>query len=133
MNIQKVGDNYVRTLGNSLRFSHHIESIELSYNWLNGNGASCILKSFNDSRDFLPKIKEMDFSKNKIYDSDITELVNYINVSKYNLEIFNVYGNFLGDENIKLISDAFCKFASFNSFIVFLVWIILVIVVLIQF
>ncbi len=63
----------------------------------------------------------MDFSKNKIYDSDITELVNYINVSKYNLEIFNVYGNFLGDENIKLISDAFCKFASFNSFIVFLV------------
>ena len=114
MNFQKVGDNYAKALGNSLRYSHHIESIELSNNRLSGNGTSFILKSINENRDLLPKIKEMDLSENKIYDSDITELVNYINDSKCNLEIFNVYGNLLGDENIKLINDALCKFASYK-------------------
>ena len=114
MNFQKVGDNYAKALGNSLRYSHHIESIELSNNRLSGNGTSFILKSINENRDLLPKIKEMDLSENKIYDSDITELVNYINDSKCNLEIFNVYGNFFGDENIKLINDALCKFASYK-------------------
>ena len=114
MNFQKVGDNYAKALGNSLKFSHHIESIELNNNRLSSNGTSMILKSINDNRELLPKIKEMDLSENKIFDNDITELVTYINDTKCNLEIFNVYGNFLGDENIKLISDALCKYASYK-------------------
>ena len=114
MNYQKVGDNYAKCLGNSLRYSNHISSIELANNRLSANGTSFILKSINENQELLPQIKDIDLSENKIFDDDINELINYINDSKCNLENLNLYGNLLGDENIKLISDALGKYTSYK-------------------
>ena len=114
MNYQKVGDNYAKALGSSLRYSHHLTGIELGSNRLTGDGTTFILKSINDNKELLTKIRDLDLSDNKIHESDIGELINYINDSKCNLENLNLYGNSLGDDNIKLIADALGKYATYR-------------------
>jgi len=114
MNFQKVGDNYAKCLSNSLKYSKHLKSLELANNRLTSDGTTCILKSVNENRDLLPKIFELDLSENKILESDIGQLINFLNDEKCNLENLNLYGNLLGDDNIKLIAEALGKNISYR-------------------
>ncbi len=50
---------------------------------------------------FVTNLKNLDLSDNKIGKNEVSKIVKYIEDEKYHLENFNIYGNLLGDDNIK--------------------------------
>ena len=96
----KIGDNYMKVLSKSLRYSHHINILELSGNRLSSYGTTDLFKSINSNKELLYNIREIDLSENKIGINNIDELIKFIHEPKCNLENLNIYGNNLGDKNI---------------------------------
>ena len=114
INNQKVGDKYMIALSNSVRYSEHLESLEFRGNRLSGIGVSHLFKSLNDNKNLASKIKCIDLSENHIGKSQIENLVNFLQDPKCNLENLNLFGNFLGNENIKAICDALAFYVEYK-------------------
>ena len=114
MTYQKVGDSYSKVLSNSLKYKENLNSIELASNRLTHYGTSYIFKSINDNQGLISTIRNLDLSDNKIGRNDITNIIKYIEDEKCNLENFNIFGNLLGDENIKKLGEALAQFASYR-------------------
>ena len=114
MNNQKVGDSYIKVLSNSLKYSKHINTIQLKGNRMSSFGAKMLFTSLNQNKGLLYKIHTLDLSNNKIGKNNIDEMINYIKDPKCNLEYLDVSSNLLGDENIKKISDALAEFAQYR-------------------
>ena len=72
---QKVGDTYMKVLSNSLKFSHHLNNLELSGNRLSSFGTSKLFKSLNDNKELSYKLKSINLSQNKIGSSMDAEWV----------------------------------------------------------
>ena len=114
INNHLVGDKYMIALSNSVRYSEHLESLEFRGNRLSGIGVSHLFKSLNDNKNLAPKIKFIDLSENHIGKSQIENLVNFLQDPKCNLENLNLFGNFLGNENIKAICDALAFYVEYK-------------------
>ena len=112
MNNQKISDNYIKVLSNSLLYSHHLNEIDLGGNRITNIGASILFKSLNSNQDLLGKIKILDLSNNKIGNNEIDNFINFLQSPKNNLIHINLYGNNLYDDNIKLICDNIGKYIS---------------------
>ena len=69
---------------------------------------------------FVANLKNLDLSDNKIGKNEVSKIVKYIEDEKYHLENFNIYGNLLGDDNIKQLSEAIGKFASYRMQLIYL-------------
>ena len=102
----KVGDNYMKALGNSLRYCNHLKKLELSGNRIGSIGASKLFGAINTNRNLLYNIREINISENKIGKNDIEELINFINEPKCSLENLNIFGNYLGDKNMIKLCQA---------------------------
>ena len=96
----KVGDTYMKALSNSLKYSRHLNKLELSGNRLSSFGTSKLFKSLNFNKELSYKLKTINLGENKIGSNNIDELIEFINEPKCILEDLNVFGNFLGDKNI---------------------------------
>ena len=114
INNQKVGDKYMIALSNSVRYAEHLESLEFGGNRLSSIGVSHLFKALNDNKNLAPKIKCIDLSENHIGKSQIENLINFLQDRKCNLENLNLYGNFLGNENIKAICDALAFYVEYK-------------------
>ena len=114
MTFQKIGDSYSKVLSNSLKYKENLNSIELGSNRLTHYGTSFIFNSINNNNNLLSNIRNLDLSDNKIGKNDISNLIKYIEDEKCNLENFNIYGNLLGDDNIKLLCQAIGTFATYR-------------------
>ena len=103
---QKVGDNYIKVLGDSLRYSRNLNKLELNGNRISSTGASKLFKSLNLNKDLCYNLTEINLSENKIGSNSIDELVEFINEPKCILEDLNIFGNYLGDKNIIKLCQA---------------------------
>ena len=114
INNQKVGDNYMFALSNSLRYSDHLTSLEFSGNRLSSLGVSKLFLSLNENKNLAYKLRSIDLSENHIGKSDIHNLISFLQDPKCNLEDLNLYGNLLGDDNIINICDSLAKFVEYR-------------------
>ena len=109
MNNQKVGDTYIKVLGNALKYSDNLTYLELSGNRISSIGINKLFSSINQNEELTSNIHSINLSENNIGSQDITEIINYIQNSKNNLENLDLFGNLMGDVNIKKISESFFK------------------------
>ena len=111
---QKVGDTYMKVLSNSLRYSRHLNKLELSGNRLSSFGTSKLFKSLNINKELAYNLKEINLSENKIGNSNINDLIEFICEPKCSLESLNVFGNYLGDKNIIKLCDCISSNISYR-------------------
>ena len=114
INNQKVGDNYMSALSNSLRYSDHLTSLEFSGNRLSSLGVSKLFTALNENKTLAYKLRTIDLSENHIGRNEIQNLINFLRDQKCNVEDLNLYGNLLGDENIINICDSLAKFVEYR-------------------
>ena len=114
INNQKVGDNYMSALSNSLRYSDHLTSLEFSGNRLSSLGVSHLFKALNDNKNLAYKLRTIDLSENNIGKNEIENLISFLQDPKCNLEDLNLYGNLLGDDNIINICDSLAKYVEYR-------------------
>ena len=106
MTNHKVGDTYIKVLSNSLKYSKHLNKLELSGNRLSSYGTSNLFKSLNGNKELLYNLTSIDLSQNKIGINNIDELIEFFYDPKCVIEDLNLYGNNLGDKNIIKLLDA---------------------------
>ena len=111
---QKVGDNYMRALSSSLRYSHHLSKLEFSGNRLSSLGTSDLFRSLNNNKDLAYNLRSIDLSDNKIGNNKIDELLQFIQDPKCNIEDLNFYGNFIGDDNIIKICESLAQYVEYR-------------------
>ena len=111
---QKVGDNYMHALSNSLRYSEHLTSLEFGGNRLSSLGVSKLFTALNDNKNLAYKLRSIDLSENRIGKNEIENLIKFLQDSKCNIEDLNLYGNLLGDENIINLCDSLAKFVEYR-------------------
>ena len=114
INKQKVGDNYMTALSNSLRYSDDLVSFEFGGNRLSSLGISQIFKMLNENKNLTYKLRNIDLSENHIGTNQIENLVEFLKDPKCNIEDLNLFGNLLGEDNIKLICDALANFIEYK-------------------
>ena len=114
INNQRVGDNYMTALTNSLRYSDHLVSLEFGGNRLSSLGVSKIFKTLNENKNLAYKLKTIDLSENHIGKSQINNLVEFLKDSKCSLEDLNLFGNLLGDDNIITICDTISNYIEYK-------------------
>ena len=114
INNQKVGDNYMQALTNSLKYSEHLVSLEFGGNRLSSTGVSQIFKTLNENKNLAYKLRTIDLSENHIGKSQIKNLLDFLQDPKCNLEDLNLFGNLLGNDNIKTICDTIANFIEYK-------------------
>ena len=114
INNQKVGDNYMTALTNSLKYSDHLISLEFGGNRLSSLGVSQIFKTLNENKNLAYKLRTIDLSENHIGKSQIKNLIDFLQDPKCNLEDLNLFGNLLGNENIITICDVLANYVEYK-------------------
>ena len=115
MNFQKVGDNYINVLGNSLQYSDNLSSLELSGNRISAVGINQLFSSINKNKELILNLRSIDLSDNNIGNQDISEILKFLQEPKNAVENLNLYGNLLGDDNTKKILDVYSKVEAYNK------------------
>ena len=105
-NYHKVGDDYVKVLSNSLIYSENFTSIDFSGNRLSNVGVSKLFKIINDNKKLVRNLREVDLSENNIGTENLEELILFLKDADNVIEILNLYGNMIGDDNATKICDA---------------------------
>ena len=118
-NFQKVGDEYVKVLSNSLMYSDNFTSIDFSGNRLSNDGVSKLFKIINENKKLVRNLKSVNLSNNNFGNTNLEELISFLKDSDNVIEDLNLYGNLIGDENTIKICDALnesreCKIISLN-------------------
>ena len=118
-NFQKVGDEYVKVLSDSLMYSDNFNTIDFSGNRLSNDGVSKLFKIINENKKLVRNLKSVNLSKNNFGTENLEELILFLKDADNVIEDLNLYGNLIGDENTIKICDALitsreCKIVSLN-------------------
>ena len=118
-NFQKVGDEYVKVLSDSLMYSDNFNTIDFSGNRLSNDGVSKLFKIINENKKLVRNLKSVNLSKNNFGTENLEELILFLKDADNVVEDLNLYGNLIGDENTIKICDALitsreCKIVSLN-------------------
>lgn len=106
----KVGDEFVKALAQSLMHSDHINELELGGNRLTFYGVSPLIKSIQDNKKLLKRLKVLDLSYNKIGSDSVDVIITYISHDECELQELNLEGDSLGDANCIKLCDSFGKY-----------------------
>ena len=107
---QKVGDDYVKALSKGLKYSEHIEELNLSANRLTFYGVNPLINSIKDNKRLLKRLKVLDLSYNRIGDESVKKIINYIQEEDCDLQELNLEGNSLGDNIVIKLCENISKF-----------------------
>ena len=110
----KVGDNYISAISDSLRYSRHLRNLELNGNRITSKGTFKLFSSLNCNKDLAYNLRKIDLSENKIGNSDIKELLAFIQDSKCNIEDLNFFGNLMGSENCIKICESLANYIEYR-------------------
>ena len=118
-NFQKVGDEYVKVLSNSLIYSDNFDSIDLSGNRLSNDGVGKLFKIINDNKKLVRNLRTLDLSENNLGTQNLEDLILFLKDADNVIENLNLYGNLIGDENTINICEALnasreCKIITLN-------------------
>ena len=114
INNQRVGDNYMNAITNSMKYSDHLVSLEFGGNRLSSLGVSQIFKTLNENKTLSYKLRSIDLSENHIGKNEITNLISFLKDPKCNIEDLNLFGNLLGNENIINICDTLANYVEYK-------------------
>ena len=73
-NYQKVGDDYMTVLSNSLRYSEQFNSLDISGNRLSNIGVEKLFKVLNENKMLSRKLLNINLSENNMGNRDLTDL-----------------------------------------------------------
>ena len=118
MSYNKVGNNYMKALGQSLRYSEHLTELYLDGNRLTNEGTDSLFNNIITNKPLIYKIRTLDLSLNNIGKNNIQSFIQYLQDPKCNLENLNLFGNCLGDENIKILCDNLAKYGSYRMVLI---------------
>ena len=105
-NYQKVGDEYVKALSNSLIYSENFETIDLSGNRLSNDGVNKLFKIINENKKLVRNLKSVNLSENNLGTENLEELILFLKDADNVIEELNLYGNLIGDENTVKICES---------------------------
>ena len=105
-NYQKVGDEYVKALSNSLIYSENFETIDLSGNRLSNDGVNKLFKIINENKKLVRNLKSVNLSENNLGTENLEELFLFLKDADNVIEELNLYGNLIGDENTVKICES---------------------------
>ena len=105
-NYQKVGDEYVKALSNSLLYSENFETIDLSGNRLSNDGVNKLFKIINENKKLVRNLKSVNLSENNLGTENLEELFLFLKDADNVIEELNLYGNLIGDENTVKICES---------------------------
>jgi hypothetical protein len=106
----KVGDEYVRALSQGLRYSDHLNDINLSANRLTFYGVNPLITSVKENKNLLKRLQVMDLSYNKIGSESVDKIISYIKEEECELRELNLEGNSLGDKVIQNLCENIIKY-----------------------
>ena len=109
-NYQKVGDDYMTVLSNSLRYSEQFNSLDISGNRLSNIGVEKLFKVLNENKMLSRKLLSINLSENNMGNRDLSDLNLFLQDADNSIEHLNLYGNSLGDENIIKICENLGKY-----------------------
>ena len=109
-NYQKVGDDYMTVLSNSLRYSEQFNSLDISGNRLSNIGVEKLFKVLNENKMLSRKLLNINLSENNMGNRDLTDLNIFLQDPDNSIEHLNLYGNLLGDENTIKICENLGKY-----------------------
>ena len=105
----QLGDEYVTALSHSLKFSDHINELNLSANRLTFYGVNPLINSIRENKKLIKRLKVLDLSNNRIGENSIKNLIKYIQEEDCELKELNLEGNSLGDKLIKDLCEIISK------------------------
>ena len=109
-NYQKVGDDYMKVLSNSLKYSDHLTKIDLTGNRLSTDGMSNLFKVINENANLARRLESIDLSENNLGSQNLEGLILFLQEPNNALEDLNLYGNLIGNENTIKICDNIGKY-----------------------
>ena len=109
-NFQKIGDDYISVLSNSLKYSEHFNSLDLGGNRLSTGGVEKLFKVLNDNQMLARKLININLSENNLGNQNLSDFILFLQDSYKPIESLNLFGNLLGDENTLKICDSLGKF-----------------------
>ena len=109
-NYQKVGDDYLQVLSNSLKYSDHLNKLDLSGNRLSSKGIGQLFKIINENDKLSKKLLLVDLSENNLGNQNLDDLIIFLQDSNKSLESLNLYGNLIGNENTIKICDCLGRY-----------------------
>ena len=109
-NYQKVGDDYLKVLSNSLKYTDHLTKIDLTGNRLSTDGTTNLFKTINNNVFLAKKLQSIDLSENNLGNQNLEGLILFLQEQNSALEDLNLYGNLIGDDNTIKICDNIGKY-----------------------
>ena len=113
-NYQKVGDNYMNVLSNSLKYSTHVTKLDFSGNRLSNDGVSKLFKVMNENIVLANQLQNIDLSENNLGNEYLEDFILYLQDSNNCLESLNLYGNLIGNENAKKICENLGRYIEYK-------------------
>ena len=113
-NYQKVGDDYISVLSNSLKYSQHLTKLDLNGNRLSIDGISKLFKVINENIVLANKLRIIDLSQNNLGNQNLEEFILYLQDSNNSLQNLNLYGNLIGNENTIKICDSLGRYIEYK-------------------
>ena len=109
-NYQKVGDDYMKVLSNSLKYSDHLTKIDLTGNRISTDGTTNLFKTITNNVFLAKKLQSIDLSENNLGNQNLEGLILFLQEQNSALEDLNLYGNLIGDDNTIKICDNIGKY-----------------------
>ena len=110
LNYQKVGDNYMNVLSDSLKYSDHFSSLDVSGNRLSSGGIEKLFKVLTQNKTLSGRLQEINLSENNLGNENLSDLILFLSEPNIGVESLNLYGNSIGDENTIKICENLGKF-----------------------
>ena len=110
LNFQKVGDDYITALSNSLKYSEHFNSLDVGGNRLSTGGVERLFKVLNDNKMLSRKLININLSENNLGNQNLSDFILFLQDSYKGIEHLNLFGNLIGDENTTKICDSLGKY-----------------------
>ena len=110
LNYQKVGDDYMTVLSNSLKYSEHINSLDVSGNRLTVGGAEKLFKVLNENKTLAGRLQDINLAENNLGNQDLSDLILFLKDPNAGIENLNLYGNLIGDDNAMKICENLGKY-----------------------
>jgi hypothetical protein len=106
LNNMKMGDDYIKCLGNSLKVADHLTELHLSGNRLTNQGIAPIISSLTENHILIKKMSVLDLSYNKLGSQGIKHIISFVKNDDCELSHLNLEANCLGNMLIeKLINE----------------------------
>lgn len=104
LNNMKMGDEYIKCLGNSLKIADHLTELHLSGNRLTNQGIGPLINSISENHELLKKMSVLDLSYNKLGSQGIKHIISLVKNDGCELTHLNLEANCLGNVLIQKLT-----------------------------